>query len=275
MKKHYSLISRQALLIAIGLLTVTSACGILNGDPTPTPSAGIDFPMTIDGISFIITNIEIETDADKKNTLIPVRVHKGLLIVNGQVLSGDADDISGWDVSIWHLTPIYTVTPSMRTDAETGEGLFTWYFDVPLGFIAHPSVTREFWLKLPNGEFINLAPLHPQNIVKSKPTPTSCAGMDYVIEGMVYVDSADSINILSGVPVRLSQTSWCSPTAGEHIIHTAEDGSFEFNIYIHDTDTLDFLVDIEGYRSASVRRKGLDYLAADRLPVELVLQPIE
>ncbi|MCJ7622185.1 MAG: hypothetical protein MUO76_01685, partial [Anaerolineaceae bacterium] len=72
-----------------------------------------------------------------------------------------------------------------------------------------------------------------------------------------------------------SQTSWCSPTAGEQTTLSAEDGSFEFEVYIHDTDTFDFLVEVDGYDSASARTGGFDYLASDRLPVVIVLQPIK
>ncbi|MFH1447163.1 MAG: hypothetical protein ABIG43_07140 [Chloroflexota bacterium] len=100
-----------------------------------------------------------------------------------------------------------------------------------------------------------------------------CVGMNYVIKGMVYVGSVDSANALSGVPVLFSQNSNCSPTAGGQTAYTAEDGSFEFKVYIHDTDTFDFLVEVEGYDSLSARTGGFDYLASSRLPVVMVLQP--
>lgn len=115
----------------------------------------------------------------------------------------------------------------------------------------------------------------PVDSTFAKPTPPSCVGMNYAIKGVVYTGSVDRANTLSGVPVSFSQTSWCSPTAGGQTAYTAEDGSFEFKVYIHDTDTFDFWVEVEGYDLASARRVGFDYLAGNRSSVELVLQPKE
>ena len=117
----------------------------------------------------------------------------------------------------------------------------------------------------------------PVNPTPAKPnaTPTSCIGMNYAIKGAVYAGSVDSANALSGVPVSFSQHSNCSPTAGEQTAYTAEDGSFEFKVYIHDTDSFNFLVEVDGYDAASARTGGFDYLARSRLPVVLVLRPSE
>lgn len=111
--------------------------------------------------------------------------------------------------------------------------------------------------------------------VKPAPTPTYCIGMNYAIKGAVYAGSVDSANALSGVPVSFSQHSNCSPTAGEQTAYTAEDGSFEFNVYIHDTDSFNFLVKMDGFETASARTGGFDYLAKSRSPVVLVLRPSE
>lgn len=117
-------------------------------------------------------------------------------------------------------------------------------------------------------------PIHSTNI-KTNPTPTSCTGMNYTIKGAVYAGSVDSANALSGVPVSFSQHSNCSPTAGEQTAFTAEDGSFEFRVYIHDTDSFNFLAEMDGFEAASARTGGFDYLASSRLPVVLVLHPSE
>jgi len=90
--------------------------------------------------------------------------------------------------------------------------------------------------------------------------PTSCTGWQRNITGVVYAEVARAGNELEDVPVTLHQMSFCSPTAGEYQTVTNVDGTFQFDdIYIHDTDTIDILIDYEGYKPFDLKMGGLEY----------------
>ena len=95
---------------------------------------------------------------------------------------------------------------------------------------------------------------------KPTATPTSCTGWQSNIAGVVYAEVASAGNELEGVPVTLHQMSFCSPTAGEYQTITGVDGTFQFDdIYIHDTDTINILIDHEGYKPFQLKIGGLEY----------------
>jgi hypothetical protein len=106
-------------------------------------------------------------------------------------------------------------------------------------------------------------------------TPTSCTGWRCTLRGVVYVNAAGSGNELKDVLVKLSQSSYCSPTSGQHETTTGPDGTFEFDVYIHDTDTFWIRVELDGYEPASQSLGGFDCLYCSCPPVEIVLQPLD
>lgn len=109
--------------------------------------------------------------------------------------------------------------------------------------------------------------------VEASATPTSCAGWTCALQGVVYVDAASTGKELSGVPVRLSQVSYCSPTVGQHDTVTGLDGTFQFNVYLHDTDTFWFEFEKAGYEPVRQSLAGFDCLFCACPPVEIVLKP--
>jgi hypothetical protein len=104
-------------------------------------------------------------------------------------------------------------------------------------------------------------------------TPTSCTGWSCTIEGVVYAGEAAPGNELGGAVVTLSQFSHCSPTEGEQEVVTEEDGTFAFEVYLHDTDSFHFEVDLNGYLPGEYSFGGFDCLYCSCLPLEIVLQP--
>lgn len=89
------------------------------------------------------------------------------------------------------------------------------------------------------------------------------------------MDESDSCGLIEGVLVRLSHTSYCSPTVGEHEIVTGPDGMFAFDIYLHDTDSFLIQVEQDGYEPASVLIGGFGCLYCSCDPLELLLEPLE
>jgi hypothetical protein len=107
----------------------------------------------------------------------------------------------------------------------------------------------------------------------STPTPTSCIGWTCTLDGVVYTRAANAGNELPGALVTLSHFSNCSPTQGKHETITGLDGTFEFEIYLHDTDTFWFEVEEEGYEPVRLTIGGFDCLFCSCPPVEIVLEP--
>jgi hypothetical protein len=147
--------------------------------------------------------------------------------------------------------------------------------------VQHPATmeaepTPEWWATA------TLTP-HPLSTTAAPPVPTAtntptidsldwCIGWWCTLRGVVYADTASPGNELEGVLVKLSQFSFCSPTSGEHETTTGPDGTFEFDVYLHDTDSFRFQAELEGYEPASKSFGGFDCLYCSCPPVELVLQ---
>lgn len=82
-------------------------------------------------------------------------------------------------------------------------------------------------------------------------TPDPCTGWWCTVTGVVYAETTHFGNELEGVTVTLRQTSFCSPTSGQHQTTTGPDGRFEFSdVFFHDTDRIRIQVESEGYESA-------------------------
>ncbi len=82
-------------------------------------------------------------------------------------------------------------------------------------------------------------------------TPDPCTGWWCTVTGVVVAETTQSGHELEGVTVTLRQTSYCSPTRGEHQATTDPDGRFEFSdVFFHDTDRIRIEAESEGYGSA-------------------------
>jgi len=106
-------------------------------------------------------------------------------------------------------------------------------------------------------------------------TPDPCTGWWCSVTGFVFDEPAGSRIPLEGVTVTLRQTSFCSPTSGQHQTTTNPDGSFEFNeVYFHDTDRIQIQFESEEQGSAKWDSKGNNCLFCSCFgsPLEIILQ---
>ena len=101
---------------------------------------------------------------------------------------------------------------------------------------------------------------------------TECIGWQCPLKGVVYAGSASPGNGLEGVQVELAQVSYCSPTQGKHNTSSAVGGVFEFQVYIHDTDTFILRVEQPGYAVVEKRFAGTDCLYCGCSPLEIILK---
>ena len=108
--------------------------------------------------------------------------------------------------------------------------------------------------------------------VQATATPDPCTGWWCTLSGIVYADTAAPGHELEGAVVQLSQSSHCSPTKGHHETTTGPDGSFEFEVYLHDTDGFTIRVEWQGYEPASQSFGGFDCLFCSCPPFEIVLK---
>jgi hypothetical protein len=117
----------------------------------------------------------------------------------------------------------------------------------------------------------------PPNSAPTTATPTidPCTGWWCTVTGIVYTDVAEQGNELEGASVTLHQTSYCSPTRGQHQTTSNSDGRFEFGeVFFHDTDRIRIQVTYEGYEPALWDSRGLYclYCGCFGLPVQAVLR---
>ena len=120
---------------------------------------------------------------------------------------------------------------------------------------------------VPNGT-IGITSLPKQT---SSPTP-DCIGWSCEINGIVYSGAVEPGNELAGVAVAFYQISWCSPTAGKQETQTNSNGSFSFEVFVHDTDTYRIQIDVDGYQTAEIMMGGFDCLFCSCPLVEIVLK---
>jgi hypothetical protein len=96
-----------------------------------------------------------------------------------------------------------------------------------------------------------------------------------MIEGVVYDGSVEPPRVIEGATVKLGQTSYCSPTRGEHKSKTGELGEFVFELFIHDTDGFFILVESSGFMPWEGTLKGMDCLFCACPPLEVILERSE
>jgi len=99
-----------------------------------------------------------------------------------------------------------------------------------------------------------------------------CIGWQCTIKGAVYGGSVSPGNGLEGAQVELEQASYCSPTQGKQNVSSIAGGAFEFQVYVHDTDTFIFRVEQPGYAVVEKRFAGTDCLYCGCPPLEIVLK---
>lgn len=104
-------------------------------------------------------------------------------------------------------------------------------------------------------------------------TPDPCTGWRCTLGGVVYVDAAASGSELAGTLVELSHMSYCSPTRGQHKTLTGPDGGFEFEVFLHDTDTFWIEIERDGYEPVRQTVVGFDCLYCVCPLIEIVLEP--
>ena len=106
-------------------------------------------------------------------------------------------------------------------------------------------------------------------------TPTSCTGWTCTLQGTVFQGRAETDGELPGAEVELSHISNCSPTSGKHHTLTETDGSFTFQLYIHDTDTILIEVSRDGYAPEQRKIGGFDCLYCVCPALDFILQPLD
>jgi hypothetical protein len=100
-------------------------------------------------------------------------------------------------------------------------------------------------------------------------SPTSCTGWTCEITGVVTTGGAVPSDVFASQVVKLHQISWCSPTAGDQEAQIGTDGTFSFEVYLHDTDSFNISVDIPGYQPEKIKFGGFDCLYCSCPPIEL------
>jgi hypothetical protein len=101
----------------------------------------------------------------------------------------------------------------------------------------------------------------------------SCQGWNCEITGTLYEGSAESDNQVPQVEISLSQFSYCSPTAGEQNVISGPDGEFSFEVFLHDTDTLTFVIEDHRWDPFQAQVMGMDCLYCSCTPLDLVMDP--
>ena len=123
-------------------------------------------------------------------------------------------------------------------------------------------------------------PVPPNTPIKSSSaaptfTPDMCTGRQCTLTGVVFSEVIQPGSELEGAAVTLLQTSWCSPTKGQQQATTDVDGTFEFSVYVHDTDSFRLTVEMDGYELAQQLIGGFDCLYCHCPPIEIVSKAVE
>lgn len=117
------------------------------------------------------------------------------------------------------------------------------------------------------------APASPAAAPVATHTPDPCTGWECELGGLVYYEDALPGQEAERVTVHLEQVSNCSPTRGLQQTRTNGKGEFTFQVFLHDTDSFWFEINLEGYQPARVSLGGFDCLYCACQPLEIVLQP--
>jgi hypothetical protein len=113
----------------------------------------------------------------------------------------------------------------------------------------------------------------PAPIPTGTPTPPPAGDIGWrKVKGVVYAEAATAGHELAGALVECSQFSYvprqgsCAP----YRVTTGPDGVFEFDVFVHDTDTITLAAHKPGYGPAERRIVGVDCFGSCP-PVDLVL----
>jgi hypothetical protein len=106
-------------------------------------------------------------------------------------------------------------------------------------------------------------------------TPDPCTGWECELSGVVYYEEALPGQEAERIDVTLEQVSHCSPTRGEQQTVTSKQGEFTFQVFLHDTDSFWFEINLEGYQPVRASLGGFDCLYCACQPLEIILLPEE
>jgi hypothetical protein len=99
----------------------------------------------------------------------------------------------------------------------------------------------------------------------------SCTGWTCQVHGTVYSNSSDHGKELSGAEIILSHTSYCSPTRGQLEGMSNSEGTFSFEVFLHDTDLLTVEITAADHQSQTLTINGMDCLNCACFPLDIVL----
>ena len=133
------------LTILLITCVILAACSI---SQTAQGVEGIDTPVEVEGISIIFTGAEFYS-GPFEGMIKPTSSKHILLIVKGEVLSGDAEKLKKWNVIYSGHSPIATQVTTFTVADNAKEYSFTWYFSVPEG--------KLLPVYLPDGQAIDLS----------------------------------------------------------------------------------------------------------------------
>jgi hypothetical protein len=113
----------------------------------------------------------------------------------------------------------------------------------------------------------------PAPSLTSTPTPPPAGDIGWrKVKGVVYAGAATAGHELAGALVECSQFSYfprkgsCAP----YQVNTGPDGAFEFDVFVHDTDSITLAAQKPGYGPAERRIRGIDCFGSCP-PVDLAL----
>jgi hypothetical protein len=113
----------------------------------------------------------------------------------------------------------------------------------------------------------------PVPTLTSTPTPAPAGDIGWrKVKGVVYAETATVGHEVAGALVKCSQFSYfpreesCAP----YRVTTGSDGVFEFDVFVHDTDSITLVAQKPGYGPAERRIRGIDCFG-NCPPVDLAL----
>jgi hypothetical protein len=102
----------------------------------------------------------------------------------------------------------------------------------------------------------------PGNTPSATPSPRPAGDIGWrQVSGVVYAGAQAPGNELPGALVRCSQHSYSAPpetSCAPYRITTASDGTFEFDVFVHDTDGITISAEREGYQPDEYQIGGFD-----------------
>lgn len=106
----------------------------------------------------------------------------------------------------------------------------------------------------------------PASTPSATPSPTPVGDIGWrQVSGVVYAGAQSPGNELPGALVRCSHHSYSAPpetSCAPYRITTASDGTFEFDVFVHDTDGIKISAEKAGYRLDEYLIGGFDCVGA-------------